>query len=230
MKKAVWSTCIATLVACGGSEPPAQAPEQAAPPPEVRPKLQMHSELGSVDPDAVTRVFHELGDRFTKCQQQGLDRVEVLAGRVKFFVRISDEGAAKWAYLEDSELGDRETEKCLIAAALDARWPKPDGGEAEARYSMDLPLQTTRPPNDWGSDKVSASLEKSAGALQACKSGGSSFHATMYVGPGGRVLAAGVATGAKDQDEKADCLAGVLGKLRGLPSPGSWPAKVSFAL
>jgi hypothetical protein len=51
----------------------------------------------------------------------------------------------------------------------------------------------------------------------------------MYVGPGGHVISAGIAAGSKDGDEKADCLATVLGKLRGLPSPGSWPAKVSFS-
>ncbi len=231
MRKQVWSTCIATLMACGGSEPPPRAPEASvAPTAPAKPALQVRSELGSVEPGAVTRVFHELNDRFTKCQQQGLDRVEVLAGRVKFFVRITGDGAAKWAYLEDSELGDRDTEKCLIAATLDAHWPKPDGGEAEARYSMDLPLQATRPPNDWSSDKVTPALAKNARALQACKGGSASFRATMYVGPGGRVLAAGVATGRRDEEGKADCVAGVLERLRGLPSPGSWPAKVSFGL
>ena len=59
---------------------------------------------------------------------------------------------------------------------------------------------------------------------------GGSFRATMYVGPGGKVMAAGVATSTKDGDEKADCLSKALLKLKGLPSPGSWPAKVSFGL
>jgi hypothetical protein len=229
MKRVVGWIGVATLMACGGSEPPPRAPEPAEATPK-RPALQMKSELGSVNPQAVTRVFHDLEDRFSKCDQRGVQRVEVLAGRVKFFVRISDEGAAKWAYLEDSELGDRETEKCLVAAVLQASWPKPDGGEAEARYSMDLPLQTTRPPSDWTSDKVTGALAKNAGALHACKTDGATLRVTLYVGPGGRVLAAGVATGAKNEEATADCVAGVLERLRGLPSPGSWPAKVSFEL
>jgi hypothetical protein len=221
---------IATLMACGGGEPPPRAPEAPAASGPAKPALQMQSELGSVDPDAVARVFHELEDRFAKCQQDGVERVEVLAGRVKFFVRIASNGDAKWAYLEDTELGDRQTEKCLVGVALQAHWPKPDAGEAEARYSMDLPLQTTRPPNDWSSDKVTPALARSAGALQACKAAGTTLRATMYVGPGGRVLAAGVATRGKDEDAKADCIVSVLARLRGLPSPGSWPAKVSFDL
>jgi hypothetical protein len=52
----------------------------------------------------------------------------------------------------------------------------------------------------------------------------------MYVGPGGKVLAAGVTAPARDADDKADCLAHVLVKMKGLPSPGSWPAKVGFDL
>jgi hypothetical protein len=220
-------------VSCGG-EPPPKAPEpvhEEAPLLEKKPSLKMKSELGSVDPGAVKHAFSALDDQFTACQKRGLDRVEVLAGSVKFFVRIGEDGAAKWSYLEDSELGDRDTEKCLLGAVLGARWPRPDGGDAEARYGMELPLQSTRPASDWSSDKVAAALGKQGGAIDQCKAGaGARFHATMYVGPGGKVLSAGVATSGKDGEDKVDCLVGVLVKLKGLPSPGSWPAKVGFDL
>ncbi len=220
------------LAACGGEEPPAKAPEPVHE--EARPRkpaLKTTSELGDVDPGEVTRAFKKLEGPFTECQKQGVDRVEVLAGGVKFFVRIGSDGAAKWTYLEESDIGDRETEKCLLDAVMAARWPKPSGGEAEARYTMELPLQSTRPPNDWGPDKVAAALGRQGDAIDRCKAGaGGSFRATMYVGPGGKVLAAGVATSTKEGDEKADCLVKALEKLKGLPSPGSWPAKVTFGL
>jgi hypothetical protein len=225
------------LCGCGGSEPPPQAPEpaheEAAKP--ARPALQMKSELGTVDPAAIKRTFHDLESQFTDCQKKGLDRVEVLAGSVKFFVRIAPDGSAKYAYLEDTELGDRATEKCLLDAVNAAHWPKPDGGgEAEARYGMELPLMATRPPNDWSSEKVTAAITKHHAAIDQCKSGegsgGGTFRATMYVGSGGHVLAAGIATPGKDDGDKADCLVDVLTKMKGLPSPGSWPAKVSFGL
>jgi hypothetical protein len=225
------------LLGCGGSEPPPRAPESA--PPQAarpaRPALRMKSELGSVDPGAVKQAFHGLDDKFTECQKRGLDRVELLAGNVKFFVRIGEDGGARWAYLEESEIGDRSTEKCLVDVVMGARWPKPDGGDAEARYGMELPLQSTRPPTDWPSDKVAAALGKHGEAIDKCKAGGgasfhASFHATMYVGPGGKVLTAGVVAAAKDTDDQEDCLAQLLEKRKGLPSPGSWPAKVSFGL
>jgi hypothetical protein len=221
------------LAACGG-EPPPQVPEAAheeAPPPPKKSGLKMKSELGSVDPGAVKRAFVALDDKFMGCQKRALDRVEVLSGSVKFFVRIGEDGAAKWTYLEGSELGDRETEKCLLDTVRGASWPRPDGGDAEARYGMELPLQSTRPANEWNADKVAGALGKHGSALDECKAGANAtFHATMYVGPGGKVLAAGVATSTRDGEDKADCLTDVLKKMKGLPSPGSWPAKVGFDL
>jgi hypothetical protein len=96
---------------------------------------------------------------------------------------------------------------------------------------MELPFQATRPPSDWSSDKVAAALGKNGAAIDQCKAGSSArFHATMYVGPGGKVLSAGVVAPARDSDDKADCLTHVLVKMKGLPSPGSWPAKVGFDL
>jgi hypothetical protein len=191
----------------------------------------MKSELGTVDPAAVKKAFSSLDPAFMDCQKHALDRVEVLSGSVKFFLRVGEDGSARYTYLEDSELGDRDTEKCLLDVVKGASWPKPDGGEAEVRYGMELPLQSTRPPNDWDAQKVAATLAKHGDALDKCKAGATgTFHATMYVAPGGKVLAAGVTATTKDGAEKVDCLAGTLVKMKGLPSPGSWPAKVSFGL
>jgi hypothetical protein len=221
-----------SLGACGGEAPAPQAPPPAhEAPPVVRPQLKTTSELGDIDPGEVTRAFKRLGDPFVDCQKRGLDRVEVLAGNVKFFIRIGADGAAKWTYLEESEIGDRDTERCLLDVVMNARWPKPSGGDAEVRHAIELPLQATRAPSDWPSDKVAASLGRHGDAIDKCKEGASArFRATMYVGPGGHVLSAGIATSSKDGEEKADCLAKVLAKMKGLPSPGSWPAKVSFGL
>jgi hypothetical protein len=232
MRKSIVFAC-AVFIACGG-EPPPKAPEavhEEAPPPPRKPALKMTAELGSIDLGAVNRAFSALGDKFMDCQKRGVDRVEVLSGSVKFFVRIGEDGNARWTYLEGSELGDRATEKCLLDVVMGAQWPKPDGGEAEARHAIELPLQSTRPANDWSSDKVSDAIAKHGDAIDKCKAGASArFHATMYVGPGGKVLAAGVATSTKDGDTRADCLAELLVKMKGLPSPGSWPAKVGFDL
>jgi hypothetical protein len=224
------AACVA--LACGSSPPPPavdDAPKETIH--EVKPALRTSSELGTVDPAAVQQVFHRLDDRFLDCQKQGIDRVEVLAGNAKFFLRIGPDGSAKWAFLEaGSDIGDRDTEKCLLSAVMGARWPRPvGGGDAEARYSTEL-LSQGRAASDWSPDKVAAVLGKNGDAIDRCKEGGSGFRATMYVGPGGKVLSVGVVTSTKDGDDRAECLAKVLGQLKGLPSPGSWPAKVTFGL
>jgi hypothetical protein len=177
--------------------------------------LKTRSELGTVDPAAVKKAFSSLDGAFMDCQKRGLDRVEVLSGQVKFFLRIAADGSAKYTYFEDSELGDRDTERCLQDVVTAARWPKPDGGgEAEARYGMELPLQATRPPSDWSQDKVAATLGKHGAAIDQCKVGvAGSFRATMYVGPGGKVLAAGVAASSREGAAKVDCLVDVLLKV-----------------
>jgi hypothetical protein len=217
------------LSACGGGEPPPKAPEPVHEEAHAAPvHLKAASELGEVDPAAVKRAFSKLDDKFMDCQKHR--KVELVAGNVKFFLRIANDGSARWAYLEESELGDRETEKCLLDVVTSAQWPKPDSGDAEAHYNMELPLDG-RPPNDWAPEKITNILAKHGEAIDKCKAGASaSFKATVYVGSGGKVLAAGVATSAKDGADKVDCLADVLGKMKGLPSPGSWPAKVSFNL
>ncbi len=219
-------------LACGGAPPPPpEAPHVDEKPQASRPALKMKSELGTVDPGAIKKAFSTLDGAFMDCQKHALGRIEVLAGTAKFFLRIAEDGSAKYAYLEDSEVGDRDTEKCLLDAVRAASWPKPDGGEAEVRYGMELPLQSTRPPNDWASEKVTGALAKQGEAFDKCKAGaGGTFRATMYVGHGGKVLGAGVAADSRDGADKADCLAEALLKMKGLPSPGSWPAKVSFGL
>jgi hypothetical protein len=224
---------LAALLAtsCGG-EPPPKAPEAAGPP--ARPAvsaMKTASELGDIDPGAVRTSFGGLDEQFADCQTRGLTRVEVLAGTVKFFLRIGSDGTAKWTYLEESDVGDHETENCLLNAVRNARWPRPSGGDAEIRHTMDLPLQATRPPNEWPADKVAATLGRHGDAIDRCKgSSHASFHATMYVGPGGTVLAAGVASSSREGAERSDCLVKVLAAMKGLPSPGSWPAKVTFGL
>jgi hypothetical protein len=230
MKRSLLVLVAACACACG-SEPPPKAPEPVQEEShEVKPQLKTRSELGTVDPNDVSAAFHKLADQFTSCFGQGQQRIETLAGNVKFFVRIGDDGSAKWTYFEESDLGDRDTEKCLLDAVMGAHWPKPDGGDAEARYTMEFPAQG-RPATDWSSDKVAAALGKRGDAIDECKSGTSaSFRATMYVGHGGKVLGAGVQTSSRDGADKCDCLSQALLKLKGLPSPGSWPAKVTFGL
>ena len=242
MRRSIAPSCARVLLgvalgvvsgACGG-EPPPKAPEAAqdeTPAPEKKPALKVKSELGSVDPGAVKQAFGALDDKFMGCQKRALDRVEVLSGSVKFFVRIGEDGAARWTYLEGSELGDRETEKCLLDAVRGARWPRPDGGDAEARYGMELPLAV---------HPARQRLELGQGGRRARQArrrhrrvqGRRERHlprddvrrAGRQGARGGRVH---VDEGRRGPGRLPD---GRPAQDEGLPSPGSWPAKVGFDL
>ena len=56
-----------------------------------------------------------------------------------------------------------------------------------------------------------------------------SLTATVYVDPDGAAVTAGVASSDDSGEAAADCVVSVL-KGAKYPSPGSWPAKVTFEL
>jgi hypothetical protein len=227
--------------ACGGSTPPPQSgptqvtPENMNAPGEDNTSgMSVSGQLGSLDPNAVERTFEHLQGKFQNCFKSGLSRVEYLGGDVSIFLRIGLDGSVKYTYFEDSSVGDRETEKCILGIVSSTSWPKPKGGEAEARksFGFDAPADV-RAPTSWNSDNIAAAVGKAQGEIAKCKGGVSgNFKGAAYVQPDGKhgkVQAAGLASPSNDGVDKIDCLLGVVQGLQ-LPSPGSYAAKVSFAL
>jgi hypothetical protein len=175
--------CAASLVACGGSTPPpkAEAPVEASHGPTA-PLPVMQQELGSIDEDGVKQTFNKLQDQLGKCQAQGRDRVEYLAGDVKVFLRIDASGKVRYGYFEESSLGDRDTEKCIMDAFKAAQWPRPVGGEAEVRNGFGFDPAGERPPTSWGPEKVTMAIDDSKEVkkeLRKCKADG--VRVTGYV-------------------------------------------------
>jgi hypothetical protein len=158
--------------------------------------------------------------------------VEFLSGSVSFFLKVDASGKVDQAYLERSTLGDRDTEKCMLSALKSQAWPKPVGGEhglARKSFDFDSP-NDVRPPMDWDPEHVQTTLKKLGDKLDECRNGNSgSFEATAYVSTEGSIIAASVTPPNEAGEAAVDCL---VDALRGasFPSPGSWPAKVSFSL
>jgi hypothetical protein len=234
MAKGSLAALLALAAACGGAAPEAKAPEPVtAPPPEPeRPKLAVAQELGSIDADEVQRTWKRLRADFDGCRKAGQERVEYLHGDAKFFIRVGPDGAVKWTFLEDSTLGDRETEKCLLGVITATPWPKPEGGDAEVRNSFGFDPDG-RPPASWSSDKIAAILGKNDKDLHRCKGHEkATFHVTLYVAPShkdGKVQAVGATVNSKDGADKIDCIVGEVKSWK-MPSPGSWGAKVEFKI
>jgi hypothetical protein len=224
---------IAACHACGGSEPPPKAPEPTAEPEEDKPSnVSMSAEIGGLNEDKVDRTFQSALSDFQRCIDDGAKRVEFLGGSVSFFVQINTHGKVDGAHLEKSTIGDRDTEKCMLDTLRSKRWPKPVGGQhGLARKSFDFdPPNDVRAPTAWDGDRVSDGIAKLSKKLSACKQGTSgSFEATLYVGTDGSVMAASVTPPDEAGESNVDCLVSTL-KGASLPSPGSWPAKVTFSL
>ena len=225
------------LEACGGSEPPPKAKEperETAKPVSHGPLPSFSTELGTIDPDEVAKTFAHIQASLMACYADGQKRVEYLSGDVKFFVRVGQDGAARWTFLEESTLGDRDSERCMLDRIMSTRWPQPQGGEAEVQKQIGFDAPgNVRAPAEWSTDRVAATLGKHGDDAMRCKKGESgTFHVTAYVEPagkGGKVQAVGVAPPNKDAEGKVDCIVDAVKKLK-MPSPGSYAAKVNFIL
>src|SRR3954470_20845919 len=133
LESAVLSLSIAMLASCGGSEsapapPPRPAERAPTPPHPKKQRLSISGQLGSLDERKVEETFSRLLPKFGDCVSQGSSRVEFIGGHVKVFVRIGIDGSAKWAFLPESTIGDRESELCILNIAKAARWPVPAEG------------------------------------------------------------------------------------------------------
>jgi len=229
---------LGLVCACGGGQVEAPVVETVATakPHKDGPHMRVEGQLGSIDEAATKKTFAKLADQFQSCQTSGLKRIDYLSGDVKFFLRIGEDGKAKWGYLEKTTLGDIDTEKCLLSAAMNSAWPVPDGGEAEIQYDglgFDPP-SSARLPTEWPSDKIATVLGKHGEALNKCvESGkGAKFTVTAYVEPEGKVgkvQSVGVATNTKEGAEQIDCIVSAVKTMK-MPTPGSWAAKVAFQL
>lgn len=224
-----------TPLACGGSEPTAKSPDEAASEgakEDRGPGISASSEIGGMNEDAVEETFSSSLGGLERCLSRGAERVEFLSGSVSFFLKIDTTGKIANAYLEHSTLGDRATEKCMLNSLRAKAWPKPVGGDhGLARKSFEFdPPNDVRPPTQWEGSDAQPGLSKIGADVSKCKEGhGGAFEATLYVGTEGEVLAAGVTPPDETGEDAVDCLVEALQSAK-FPSPGSWPAKVTLTL
>jgi hypothetical protein len=176
-------------------------------------------------------AFRDSFPAIRDCFARGAERIEFLGGDIAFSVEVDSGGAAS-IFAKETTLGDRSTETCMIGALQKAPWPLPVGGKvgtAENGFGFEM-TGDVRPPVPWDSGEVSDVLNENADALEQCKSGTrGSFTATVYVDRDGRAMSAGISPPDKDGERQVDCLIDVLVGAT-YPSPGSWPAKVTFSL
>ncbi len=224
------SACL--VLACGEATPAPKTADDAPDTHEDRGSgVAVSSEIGGLDEEKVNTAFESSLGGLQRCLQQGASRVELIGGSVSFFLKIDSSGRVDGSYLEKSTLGDRDTEKCMLDALRAKKWPKPVGGvHGLARKSFDFDAPNdVRPPADYDRDHLGKGLSKISDKLAACKETQGSYEATIYVATDGSVLAAGVTPPDEQGEGAVDCLVSTL-KAATFPSPGSWPAKITFSL
>ncbi len=232
MKRVIW---IAAVLGCGGGNTDAPHVEAA---PTATATVQhnapvVHQELGSIDDRAVSNTFQDLGPTFQQCQSSALKRLPYMSGVVKFFMRVGEDGRTKWTYLEQSTLGDYDTEKCLLDTLEAAQWPKPIGGDATVERDLTFDPDG-RQPADWPPDKVAATLGKHKKTTDKCTDAtpNTKYNVTAYVEPHGKegkVTGVGVAVSNKEGAPQTKCIVDAVKAMK-MPSPGSYAAKVAFGL
>ncbi|UQA56183.1 hypothetical protein [Polyangium aurulentum] len=220
------------LAGCGGAPPPPPARAAAAPPPAAAPAPPppaAKSEIGGLNEADIERAFHKLSGDIEGCFATGSARVAALGGRFKMKLRIDGEGALRWAYLAESTLGDRDTEKCLLDAAHAKTWPRPVGGEGLAEKSFEI--ESPQAPTPLDEERFKAAIKLARKETAKCRKAGAwgVFQATTYLRGDGRVLAAGISPPNEKGEAVVDCMAKALKKLR-FGSVGRRTGKLSFEL
>ena len=225
----------AHVAACGGgaTPEPKTADEQGTRHEHAGgPGISASAEIGALDEAKVTATFQAAQGALQRCVATGAARNEMEGGDIAFFVKIGEDGRIVHAHAERSTIGDRETEKCMLDALRSRSWPAPVGGKAglaRNSFGFDMP-NDVRPPTAWEPGRVEGAVASLTPRLSECKQGvKGELTATVYVDPEGAVTSAGVAASDESGEGAADCVTSVLKGAR-FPSPGSWPAKVTFPL
>ncbi len=169
---------------------------------------------------------------FQDCFDRRAAQLEVVGGQIELYFRVSLDGRVSWVYPRQSSIGDRETERCVLAIAAATRFPEPQGGgEAEFAWGFEIPPpDDVRPPVDWDEARVRAAVRQGAHAIRACRgTEHASYIITAYVAPGGQVMSAGTAAGDQVPPQQLDCVSDAVREWQ-MPDPGSYPAKVTFTV
>jgi hypothetical protein len=188
--------------------------------------MQVQGLMGTLSADEVHQGLEPRMGRFMRCFERRYGALELLGGQIRFAFRIATDGSVREVHARESTIGDRQTERCLLEVAQSARFARPQGGEAEFAWPIEVdPLDDVRPPLYWEQEQVADVVAENASSVRSCGRG--PFVVTVYIAPGGSVMAAGSAATGGAESETLDCVAEAVSAWS-MPDPGSYAAKVTF--
>lgn len=196
-------------------------------------KVAVQGIEGTLSNFEVRLTMEKRGKEFGRCHEPRARSVPALAGSIEFKIHVLKSGQVSEVQVRDSDLGDRELERCLSEVIQAAKFPEPRGGEADVKWNMLLEPadRSAREPEKWQLGHVEHVVRKHRSELlTACDArGAGSFTVTAYVASSGRVLTAGVAASEASSPQQFDCIAEQL-RTWTMPRPRKGLAKVSFPL
>ncbi len=238
MTRLATSVCVFSVAVaaagCGSSTPApktvakAEIAEEEPEMEELAGPISVQSAIGGLSHEDVEATFASVWPRIEDCLYDGAERLETLGGQFKVVLRVDPKGDPRWAYLAESALGDRETEKCVIDAVMSRTWPRPLSGDglAEKKFAIDA----AENPVDLPDRVVEPTRRLVRQASQQCRQGiHGSFWATAHVASDGRVVAAGVAPPDEVGEGASDCIVEAIKGVR-VGSRSKRPGKISFAI
>jgi hypothetical protein len=193
--------------------------------------ISIEGQLGTIRQSEVSATLNPALQRLQGCYAQRIEEHPYLAGGVQFKIRIGTDGSVRWVLPIQSSIGDRSTERCMSEILQSLRFPEPCGGETETTWGPTFEGgEDARPAVAWEPSRVQTQVNRRRAQLSQClaSASGASAEVTLYVGQGGRVVTAGAAVSTHDAAAAIECLVTEVSAWRGLPDPGSYPAKTTF--
>ncbi|WP_050432868.1 AgmX/PglI C-terminal domain-containing protein [Chondromyces crocatus] len=159
------------------------------------------------------RAFQSLDRPIQACFDEATTRNPSLGGRFTLRMRVAPDGNLKWAYLGESDLGDRQLERCVLSSVRDRQWPRPVGGDGLAERGYEI--ESRSPAKELTEKWAKPAVAKARANAWTCRKGlQGRVKATVHIAPNGRVLGASITPPDERYEDVADCVADAIEKVR----------------
>lgn len=236
-KRVALLLCGLGLLACAGSQTTSEEPtdgqdaDSSSGPRNASAGVGVEAEIGALSESEVKSAFNGSMNGISACFRRGTSKLPYLSGTIRVAVRVASSGTVS-VYLKSSDLGDLETERCMVGVFRGRSWPTPVGGKegfAENDFTFD-PQDNVRMPVEWSSADAGKGVDEAQKTLSECRRSaklGKPLSATLYVDPEGAVKSVGVGGDDRAVDKAADCVTRGISAIK-FNSPGSFDAKLTI--
>ncbi len=171
--------------------------------------LQLEGTIGKLRDEEIKAPFHARWEEIKHCYQTAQELHWFISGKLSVKVRVGDQGKPKLTYIQTSDVGNYDAERCLLNVVSTLSFAKPHGG-SEAEFIFPIEFRAKNALETWQPDhaKVQKRLRPLRQAVAACMNKGApdQVSLTMYIMPGGKISSAGVSADAPIEQGFGSCV------------------------